>query len=82
VFATNDGRVVSGIVKAEDENAITVQTAIDVVTIPRRDLEARRSTGQSLMPEGLLDTLGKDEVRDLIGYLASPSQLPLPAGVR
>ncbi len=78
VFATNDGRVLSGIVKAEDENALTIQTANDVVLVPKRDLEARRSTGQSLMPEGLLEGLSQDEVRDLVGYLASPSQVPLP----
>ncbi len=80
VFATSDGRVLSGIVKAEDENAFTIQTANDVVLVPKRELEARRSTGQSLMPDGLLDGLNKDEVRDLIGYLASPSQVPLPVG--
>ncbi|HEY2154273.1 MAG TPA: c-type cytochrome, partial [Isosphaeraceae bacterium] len=80
VFATSDGRVLSGIVKTEDENTFTIQTANDVVLIPKRDLEARRSTGQSLMPEGLLDALSKDEVRDLIGYLASPSQVPVPSG--
>ena len=32
----------------------------------------------SLMPDGLLDKLSKEEVRDLVGYLASPQQVPLP----
>jgi hypothetical protein len=59
---------------------VTIQTANDVVAIPRRDLEGRRDTGQSLMPDGLLDGLSKDEVRDLVGYLMSPSQVPVPAG--
>ena len=28
-----------------------------------------------MMPEGLLDRLTSDEVRDLVGYLASPTQV-------
>ncbi len=75
VFATTDGRVVSGIVKAEDENGFVIQTANDAIAVPRRDVEARRSTPQSLMPEGLLDGLSKDEIRDLVAYLASPTQV-------
>jgi hypothetical protein len=31
-----------------------------------------------LMPDGLLDALKPDEVRDLIAYLAHPAQVPLP----
>jgi hypothetical protein len=29
------------------------------------------------MPEGLFDKLNREEIRDLIGYLASPGQVPL-----
>ena len=32
------------------------------------------------MPDGLLDPLTPDEVRDLIAYLAHPTQVPLPVG--
>jgi hypothetical protein len=31
-----------------------------------------------MMPEGLLKTLKADEVRDLIAYLRTTSQVPLP----
>ena len=31
-----------------------------------------------MMPEGLFDRLSAAELRDLVGYLASPSQVPLP----
>jgi hypothetical protein len=34
---------------------------------------------QSLMPDGLLSKLSDDDVRDLVGYLTSPDQVPLPA---
>ncbi len=30
------------------------------------------------MPEGLLKSLSNDEVRDLIAYLGTASQIPLP----
>lgn len=30
------------------------------------------------MPEGLLKSLSNDEVRDLIAYLVTASQIPLP----
>jgi putative heme-binding domain-containing protein len=79
VFATTDGRVVSGIVRREDERSVAVQTANELILIPLSEIEARRTTSESLMPEGLLNGLGKDDVRDLVAYLISPSQVPLPA---
>jgi hypothetical protein len=30
------------------------------------------------MPEGLMATLTREQVRDLVAYLASPKQVPLP----
>jgi hypothetical protein len=38
-----------------------------------------RQTAESLMPEGLLTNLTEAEVRDLVGYLQSTAQVPLPA---
>ncbi len=77
-IVTNDGRVLSGIVKGEDDNAIRVQTATELVVVPKSEIETRRETANSMMPDGLLSSLSPDEVRDLVGYLASPSQVPLP----
>ena len=77
-FVTSDGRVLSGIVKGEDDNAISVQTATELVVVPKAEIESRRETANSMMPDGLLPSLSADEVRDLVGYLASPSQVPLP----
>lgn len=78
VFATADGRILSGIVKGEDAHSVLVQTANDAVAIPKSDLEGRRTTPESLMPEGLLNGLSRDEVRDLVAYLAGPTQVSLP----
>lgn len=78
VFALADGRVISGVVVEAQEKTVEVQTPTERLTIARADVEETRQTSQSLMPEGLLQNLTEDEVRDLVGYLMSPEQVPLP----
>ncbi len=75
---TSDGRTVSGIVKEENDKVLVLQTATQAVRIAKSDIEERSRSNQSLMPDGLLQTLSDREVRDLIGYLAGPDQVPLP----
>jgi putative heme-binding domain-containing protein len=75
---TTSGRVVAGIVKAETEKLITLQTQNEVVRLPKSDVEERRRSSLSMMPEGLLTQLKDAEVRDLLAYLAGPGQVPLP----
>jgi putative heme-binding domain-containing protein len=78
VVEMKDGRVVNGIVRREDDKTVTLQTPNDLVAIPKDEIDERRQSAVSLMPEGLLDKLTADEVRDLVAYLASPVQVPLP----
>jgi len=71
IVATDDGKVVSGIVKQEDENELRLMTAEGkLLTIPKDTIE-ERTTGKSAMPEDVLKHLTKSELRDLIEYLAS-----------
>lgn len=77
VVALKDGRVVSGIVKAEDANTLTMETATSRVVIATQDIEERQQQPVSMMPEGLLNRLKIDEIRDLVKYLAAPEQVPL-----
>lgn len=72
---TSDGRVLAGIVKSEDEHSLAVQTTTELVRVPKDEIEARRATPNSMMPDGLLPSLTDDEVRDLVSYLASPAQV-------
>ncbi len=72
-----DGRVVSGLIMRETDSALTLKTINDLVIIALDDIEERKLSELSLMPNGLLDPLAEEEVRDLIAYLASPSQVPL-----
>ena len=78
-LATTDGRVLTGIVKSEDKDALTLQTANEVVVIPRGEIEARRPSEQSMMPEDLWNPLSEHQVRSLVAYLASPGQVPMLA---
>lgn len=80
IVETADGRIVSGIVRREDDSSLSLQTVHALVVIPKQEIEARMQTAQSMMPEGLLDKLSDEEVRDLVAYLASPAQVPLPPG--
>jgi putative heme-binding domain-containing protein len=77
LVATSDGRVLTGIIKAEDEDAITLVTANETVTIPVDEVDERALSDQSMMPDDLWANLSDHEVRSLVAYLASPSQVPV-----
>jgi putative membrane-bound dehydrogenase-like protein len=78
VLETREGRVLTGIVKQETEKTVTLQTQNEKLTLPKNEIETRTTSPLSMMPEGLLEKLTNEEVRDLIAYLASPQQVPLP----
>ena len=80
VFATTDGRVLTGIIRAEDKDRVTLATANEIITLPKSEIEERRSSEQSMMAEDLWKPLSEHEIRSLVSYLASPAQVPLPAG--
>jgi len=76
---TKDERSITGIVTRQDDNAITVVTANETLIIPRNELQSMSQTELSMMPEGLLQAIGDEEVRDLLAYLRAPGQVLLPA---
>ena len=75
---TKDGRSLTGIVKAQGEKTVTLQTANELLTIPREEIDSIRQGELSMMPEGLLAPLTDQEVRDLLYYLSRSGQVPLP----
>jgi putative heme-binding domain-containing protein len=77
---TTSEKTITGLVKHEDTSTLTIQTATDKVTVPKKEIERRSPSKLSFMPEGLLQKLSDEEVRDLIGYLQGSDQVPLPAG--
>lgn len=78
-FDTRDDRLISGIVAAENESTVTIQTQTGLESLPRTDIVDRRLSSLSMMPEGLLDTLDHQELLDLIAYLQSPTQVDRPS---
>ena len=77
VVLTTDGRVVSGLLLDETESAVTLRTLNDTVLVAKSDIASQELSNQSMMPEGLLASLQPEEVRDLIAYLASSTQVAL-----
>lgn len=77
VVELKDGRVLNGIVASKTDKVLTLQTAKERLTIERSEIEEIHASTQSLMPDGLLQPLTADEVRNLVAYLMSPTQVPL-----
>lgn len=77
---TKDERVLTGMIKSQDASGITLQTANELVTLPRSEIRKIEATAISMMPEGLIANLTEQQTRDLLYYLSRPGQVPLPAG--
>jgi putative membrane-bound dehydrogenase-like protein len=82
VVTLADGRVITGIIKEQDKNTVTVQMPNESLTIGREDIDEITSTPVSMMPADLLKQHSEAEVRALIAYLASPRQVPLTEAVQ
>lgn len=67
-----DGESVSGLVKGEDGEKITLlDSAARIVTVLKEQVLARNKSAVSLMPEGLYVGLTLDQFADLIAFLES-----------
>lgn len=74
---TDDGRVFAGAVAASDERTLTLRTPTADHVFDREEIDEVITQNVSVMPEGLWNDLTEEQVRDLVGYLASPVQVPL-----
>ncbi len=74
LLQTTDGRFITGVIVQENEQIVAVQTANEQIRLPKHEIADRRQSPLSLMPEGLLQTLTDEEVRDLIGYVRGPGK--------
>jgi putative membrane-bound dehydrogenase-like protein len=67
---TKDEQTFTGFVVEDTPQFVTVLDALGNQTkIARQDLQSRTASAMSLMPEGLLDALTPEQVRDLFAYL-------------
>lgn len=79
VITTVNGRILSGVIAEEDNQRLVLRTAEQpTVVIPKQDIDLRKVSPLSLMPEGQLLKMKKDEVVNLIKYLQTDSQVEIP----
>jgi putative membrane-bound dehydrogenase-like protein len=80
IIVTTDGRSLTGVVVESGPESVTLADAKNVRTVlPRSQIEQIMPSPVSLMPEGLLDQLDDQQVRDLFSYLQAESS---PSGGR
>ena len=73
--ATEDGRLIIGVVAEEDASKLVLKTVEDPrLVIAKEDIDARRVSKKSMMPEGQLEQMKPQEVIDLIKYLQTTEQ--------
>lgn len=80
IVLLEDGRVLNGVLLGSTEKTLTLQTAADQVVIQRDEIEEMKESPVSMMPDKLLSGLSDQQIQDLIAYLMSPAQVPLPNG--
>jgi putative membrane-bound dehydrogenase-like protein len=71
-----DDRSLIGIVKAEANGVITLQTDRETLTIPVADIASRKPSELSMMPDDILKQVKEHEFRSLIAYLQTQGQVP------
>ena len=76
---TVDGRIVNGVLAEEDGTKIVLRTPEQPrVVIAKEDIDFRKISPQSMMPDGQLDAMKPQEVIDLVKYLRTTEQVELP----
>ena len=80
IVRTKDKQVINGLIPREDEQSITIVTENDSINLPRSEIARMKQSDISMMPEGLMQGLPRQELIDLIAYLRHPSQVPFPPG--
>ncbi len=75
IFQLDTGNVVSGVVVFEDDRIVRlVENPLqesNPTTVDKDSIEGRRVSEISIMPKGLLDSLSKEEILDLMAYLTA-----------
>jgi putative heme-binding domain-containing protein len=78
VVTLKDGRVLNGIISAKTDRTITVKMIGMETTVDRSDITKQEQLPISMMPEGLLTALSDEQISNLVSYLVSNNQVPLP----
>ncbi len=75
-ITTKDGRTLGGFVTDQDANVVTLR-GIDGqdIALPRAQIADMKRAGRSLMPDGLLEGLTEQQLRDFFAYLRIPQPI-------
>jgi cytochrome c len=83
IVVTTDGKQHVGLVLAQNDKVVQMATnpaaPNEVVEIPRVRIEGMHQSAVSMMPAGLVSTLHKEEILDLLAYLEAGGELRSPA---
>ncbi len=70
VVATADGRVLTGLIKSDNADGLEIQDAEGKrVKLPKADIEDRKTSDLSLMPNGIVEGITPQDFADLVAYL-------------
>jgi putative heme-binding domain-containing protein len=78
-FDLKNGEPMLGIVLKEDDQSVTIQTGPAdtlIQTLKKSEIQQRRPQASSPMPIGLLNSLSKQQIFDLLAYLESGGKAP------
>jgi putative heme-binding domain-containing protein len=71
ILLLKNGSGYSGTLKSEDESSVRLNTTEDgLVTIHKQDIQLRQK-GLSPMPEGIAQILSREDLRDLVEFVAT-----------
>ncbi|MGV3755782.1 MAG: dehydrogenase, partial [Verrucomicrobiota bacterium] len=82
VVDLKDGRTLNGVIRSKNARTLSVQTMTELLTIEQTEVDKLTESTLSLMPEGLVEALTEQQVRDVIAYLMHRGQVPLPGAAK
>lgn len=75
IFQTQDGQTITGVILEETKDEVKVienpLLKAQPLLLKKTDIAARKKSPTSIMPKGLLDKLTREEILDLIAYVAA-----------
>ncbi|ODT97048.1 MAG: hypothetical protein ABS79_07700 [Planctomycetes bacterium SCN 63-9] len=75
LIETDSGQVISGLILKEDDSSVTVienpLAKAEARVIKKDEIVGRKKSTTSMMPKGLLDKLTREEIIDLISFIAA-----------
>jgi putative membrane-bound dehydrogenase-like protein len=75
IVVLNDGRIVTGMIASQTPSSITLRRDQNMsATVLRKDIDEIKSSGKSLMPEGLEKKIKLQEMADLLEFLNAVNQ--------